>query len=262
MLFVQPMLDDVQKFLEEIGFTEREARVYLDVLVAGETSAQEVADRLSLPRPSCYDALQGLAARSFVSESETDRGRRFRAEAPERLRDILALQMRELSVRQREAEEMLPRLTALHQRATAPVSVRYLRGRDAFLRLQKEIEEMNGDILQLVGYDAFLQLHDAALSAQHREQLVRRGRRVRAMLITRRAPSTVTAPDGVETRIIPPEIVESMGEMVVCEDRLICFGYDADITVLDIRSPAIVSAARAALELAWRQAASITNVLV
>lgn len=256
------MLDDIQKFLERVGFSEREARIYLALLVTGESSAQELAERVSVPRPTCYDALESLKVRGFISEQESDHGRRFRAETPERLRDILELQVRELVIRQREAEAVLPRLAALHQRAASPFSVRYLRGHEAFMQLQMEIENLEGDILQLVGYDAFLAMHDQALSVGHRERLAGKQRRVRAILITRRSPASIVAPEGVEVRIIPPEVVASNGEMVVCEDRLMCFGYDGEISVLDIRSPAIVSAARATLELAWRQAGAISSIML
>jgi sugar-specific transcriptional regulator TrmB len=62
--------------LEKVGLTNYEARCYLGAIALGSGRAEEIAELARVPRTSVYKALDSLAARGFMEQSE-DRPRRF-----------------------------------------------------------------------------------------------------------------------------------------------------------------------------------------
>ena len=62
--------------LEKVGLTNYEARCYLGAIALGSGRAEEIAELARVPRTSAYKALDSLAARGFMEQSE-DRPMRF-----------------------------------------------------------------------------------------------------------------------------------------------------------------------------------------
>ncbi len=57
----------LEKHLEELGLSYREARVYKSALELGRFSVAELSDRASVKRPTCYVILDELVRRGLVS---------------------------------------------------------------------------------------------------------------------------------------------------------------------------------------------------
>lgn len=71
--------------LLELGLTDNEADIYLDLLSLGEATAYDVIKKTGLHRNSVYTALQNLAKKRFITEVERNRKRHFVAVNPKRL---------------------------------------------------------------------------------------------------------------------------------------------------------------------------------
>ena len=65
--------------LSSVGFTEKEARVYIALLSLGAGTVQQVATLSSLKRPIIYVVLEGLIQRGYVSEVPDKKIRTFHA---------------------------------------------------------------------------------------------------------------------------------------------------------------------------------------
>src|SRR3546814_5976333 len=57
---------DLLQDLKRLGFTEYEARVYVQLLRQSPATAYEIAKAASVPRPNTYHALEALAKRGAV----------------------------------------------------------------------------------------------------------------------------------------------------------------------------------------------------
>ncbi|MEW6610388.1 MAG: helix-turn-helix domain-containing protein [Patescibacteria group bacterium] len=62
------MKEDLLKILGEIGFSEKEARVYLALLALEQATANEIAKKADINRTSAYDVLEILIKRGVVSK--------------------------------------------------------------------------------------------------------------------------------------------------------------------------------------------------
>jgi sugar-specific transcriptional regulator TrmB len=236
--------------------------VYLALLSHAGCSAPALALASDIPRGTCHDILEELTARGFVLESETDQGKRYFPQSPERLLSLLKMEERKLQERMREAATIVPMLTILYNPSGPQPRVRYKEGVKGLRELQREYEAMEHDIIQLVGLDAFLALHDPKATEEHRQEFMRHPRKIRAITFTDHPEKVAVLPE-VETRILPSGLFSSVqGEMTVCGDRVAFFSYESDMIALEIRSAAIAGTCRAALELAWKTAGELTKSIL
>lgn len=245
------MLEDVAREVMRLGFSEREAAVYVALLRMGEAGGNELSSELGIPRASIYDTLESLGRMGLVTAFLEKEQKRFSAEPPERLLTMLHLQRRECAMREEYAERVLPRLAAVHRAHDTKPRIRYIEGLNGLRNMQREYELYEGDIIQLVGYDAYAALEDRKMSDEHRSLLQHRPRHVRTMLVTDRAIPASGGPS-VEIRRVSPSVVEALGEVTVWGDRVIMFSYAGGIIAVEIASPAIAGTVKASLELAWK----------
>lgn len=254
------MQGDLQRELEQLGFTERQACVYVTLLRFGKSGTQQLALATGLPRASCYDTVQQLIAQGLVKAASDDGQQMFVTEPPDRINALLALQLEEVQARRRRAEMFLPRLTALTGDGNLKPRFRIVNDAEELRSIHREYAELDKSILQLVGYDAFLDLHRESQVQENSERLQERRSKGRAILIT---DLPVDAPPGTgfEIRRVPPSMIEVKGELTVCDDRVLLFAYTQNIVAIEIISPAIADTCRATLELAWQRAGEIEKQL-
>lgn len=242
--------------LVRIGFSDKEASVYVLALERGKTTAQEIADAAGLARASTYDVLEALSRKGLVTPYAVDGQRRYLAEPPERVLSILHGERRAVDERISELELLLPKLSAIRNAQDEKPRIRYVEGFDGLRTMQREFESSDGDIIQLVGYDAFLALHDISSTRTHRKAIARTDRNVRSIIVTDRKVNFADVPSAT-ARVVPPSVITAAGEMSVCEDRVLLLSYQGGLIAIEIRSQAIADACRATLELAWREAGRI-----
>ena len=252
------MIDALVHDLVRIGFSDKEARVYVVLLQLGSGGAQDVAEAAGMHRASTYDVLEALTKRGLATPILERGQRKFMAEPPERVLSIIHLQRRELEGRLLEAEALLPKLATFRHTGGGKPRVRYVEGVDGLRALQREYEARGGDIFQLVGYDAFLAMHDARMTREHRDVVLKRN--IRAIVITERELD-FSQYEHVEVRKVSPLLFNVSGEMVVYDDRVMLLSYSGSIIAIEIQSQTIADTCRATLELAWREAGRLAATL-
>lgn len=246
--------------LVRVGFTNKEAKVYVLALERGKMTAQEIAEAVGMARASTYDVLEALARKGLVTPYVVDGQRRYLAEPPERVLSILFMQRRDVDERIGELEQMMPKLLAIRNVEGEKPRIRYVEGLDGLRAMQREYEARGGDIVQIVGYDAFLALHDIEATRTHRAAIAQTERLVRAIVLTDRHVNFSHLPN-VDVRIVSPSIIDASGEMSVCDDRVLLLSYQGGVIAIEIRSQAIADVCRATLELAWREAGVIVKTM-
>ncbi|MFN3928708.1 MAG: TrmB family transcriptional regulator, partial [Thermoflexus sp.] len=70
-------MDDAVERLQQLGFSEYEARAYVALLQASPLTGYELAKRSGIPRPNIYEVLQRLEERGAVLRVETPEGARY-----------------------------------------------------------------------------------------------------------------------------------------------------------------------------------------
>jgi len=112
---------DTLEAMQNLGLSQKEAKVYLSLLDRGEASAYVIANRSGLKRPTVYVLLEELRRKGFVQKIPRAKKQLYRAEPPE---EVFALASERLEV----TRAALPKLRALQQGASKKVNVSYYEG--------------------------------------------------------------------------------------------------------------------------------------
>ncbi len=85
--------------LTRLGFTEKEAQVYLMLLRMGPAAASTLAQRVQMKRVSIYTILETLCGKGIVSYEQTELGRRYIPHDPECLYEQLEMEKAEVQMK-------------------------------------------------------------------------------------------------------------------------------------------------------------------
>ena len=72
----------LEKYLQEIGLSDKEASVYVALLQVDNDSVLDLAKRTKINRTTIYPVLESLAKKGLISEIKIDKKVRFQAEPP------------------------------------------------------------------------------------------------------------------------------------------------------------------------------------
>ena len=246
-------MDSVQRDLQRIGFTKNEADVYLALLQLGSATAGEVAKAAQVKRTTTYDVLRDLMQKGLATGVQRQGDCVYMGEAPERLQSLLHLQYEDVKRRRKLADQLITKLQVFHNSGAHKPAIRYVESVQGLRAMQREYEDLNDDIIQIVGMDTLKQLYEPSDAPDHGEAIKEKGNRIRTIVVS---SEPVCYPDtwDIEYVCVPPDVLEVKGEMTVCDDRLVLFSYTSGIIAIEICSKTIADTARATLEMAWRWA--------
>lgn len=124
--------------LKKIGLSENEAKVYLALLGLGSSTAQQIAQKAELKRPTTYVQLETLMRRGLIASFEKGVKTFFRAEDPEHLKQVLEKEKEEQKERASTLENILPELGNLYLSAGERPRVRFFEGVEGLKTIQDE----------------------------------------------------------------------------------------------------------------------------
>jgi HTH-type transcriptional regulator, sugar sensing transcriptional regulator len=148
---------DILTDLKRLGFTEYEARIYIQLLRQSPATAYEVSKSTGVPRPNTYNALESLSQRGAVlpvSESPA----RYIAAQPDEMLDAIA----------RQTSKLCENLTAKLASVAMPVEDQYvwtLNGEDAVHDKIEALIASSREMLMIKAADDILRRHKPALKA-------------------------------------------------------------------------------------------------
>ena len=120
--------------LQYFGLTDKEAKIYLALLQAGEQTAYSIALKSQLKKPTTYVILEELVRRGIVNKISRASSTRYEAVDPVEL-FVRARRLAE------QAEASLPELRALYQSDRARVKASFYEGLDGIKHMFKQLIE-------------------------------------------------------------------------------------------------------------------------
>ncbi len=111
----------IQKVLENIGFSPNEIKVYITLNDYGSMKAGKAAKIAKIDRSSCYNALKSLTEKGLASYVMIGKVKWFQGTGPKRLLDYVKEQ-------EEDVKEILPELHARHKAAKIEGQVRLFKG--------------------------------------------------------------------------------------------------------------------------------------
>lgn len=124
----------IEKFLMDIGLSEKEANIYLQLLSVGAVSVIDLAKMTGINRTSLYPLLESLQKKDLVSEVKEDKKIRFQAEPPERLVTFLENEKNRILEQEKLLNEVVPRLKSVSLKTGEAPVIKILEGREGILK--------------------------------------------------------------------------------------------------------------------------------
>src|SRR6204780_2263188 len=144
------------KELQDIGLSEKEARVYLASLELGRTTAEKLAKHAKVNRSTTYVQIESLMKKGLMSTYEEGKKTYFAPESPEYLKRIFELKKREFEVREKELNDFLPGLMRQFEGAGDRPTVRFFDGKEGIISLREEALETKEKTLYVISSNDIL----------------------------------------------------------------------------------------------------------
>ena len=132
----------LEKYLEEIGLSEKEAQVYLALLQVDNASIQDIAKKTDINRTTVYPVLETLEKKGLVSEVQIGKKVHYEAAPPERLETFVERQKVVLEERSERLKDIIPQIKSVQREQGERPVVKFFEGRDGAISAYEEFWEM------------------------------------------------------------------------------------------------------------------------
>ncbi|HEX7259664.1 MAG TPA: helix-turn-helix domain-containing protein, partial [Candidatus Saccharimonadia bacterium] len=155
------MNEEIISQVEELGLSNKEARVYIANLMLGPAGVQQIADASGIKRVTTYVILESLVNLGLVSQTSKAKKTLFNAESPEHLRRLLQRREQSLQDQKQQLEELMPELKNMKSLPKDVPSVKFYDSAEGIRTAMKTvIDEARADgVKQLYGMSNLDQLH-------------------------------------------------------------------------------------------------------
>ncbi|KKQ34130.1 MAG: Transcriptional regulator, TrmB [Candidatus Nomurabacteria bacterium GW2011_GWB1_37_5] len=127
----------LEKFLEDIGLSDKEAKVYLALLSVDNYSVLELAKKTNINRTTIYPVLEKLMKDGLVSEVKINKKVKYQAASPERLETFIESQRVKLNEQSKVIQDVIPQLKSLARESGEKPIVTVYDGREGIINSLK-----------------------------------------------------------------------------------------------------------------------------
>lgn len=227
--------------LMQIGLSEQEAGVYLQLLKAKKQTANEVAKQSKINRSVVYSVLDKLIDKGLVNYVLIDNTRRFSASNPNALADFLNDKKKILS-------NILPQLKSITEQEKEIVSVEVFQGVKGGLAILKDIIRENKDYVSF-GDEGNFQKILGTIGEQYVRQLNEKD--ISEKIITRKGTELIGNSKKAEIKYLPEEF-RFPTITTIYADKVAIAIFDKPYYVILIKSKSLAFAYRSLFEGLWK----------
>jgi len=246
-------MESLKNELTSLGFSDKEALVYLGSLQLGLATAQEIGKKSGINRATTYVLIDSLIKKGLMSSFVKDGKKFFVAESPHKLISLLHLQKKELEEKERELTAALPQLLAIYNVEGDKPKIRYLEGFEGVASVAKYFEDQEGEFVQIVSLDEVEKVkHFFQYRHRHIEELSRRA-------VPNRLLAVMAEPDFARIPVIPGAVVRLIssekfplrGDISVRGNAVFIYSFQEKMIGIVITSADIANTIRQLFNLAW-----------
>jgi sugar-specific transcriptional regulator TrmB len=128
-----------EKYLREIGLSEKESAVYVALLSFDKASVVDISKKASLKRPTTYVILESLSKKGLVSEANIGKKTFYIAEPPEKLALFVERQIHLLEENKKSLDIIVPQLKSIQREQGEKPLVQFFEGKEGILSSHSDI---------------------------------------------------------------------------------------------------------------------------
>lgn len=246
---------ELKKSLLEIGFSPKEADVYLAILVLGRGTASKIARKAHIVRTTVYDILGSLFDKGLVTLTGKEPKQEYVALSPDQLKDYVA---KELEKKQNDfkqvKESLVPQLKSIHNVKNRP-KVLFYEGKEG---LEKVYEDTLSSHETIRAYANVSEMHEALPNyfPLYYKRRTEKGIAIKAIFPTNKAGFERAKEDKKEAResaLVPADKYYFSPEINIYDNKVMIASWKEKLGII-IESSEIADAMKKVFELAWPEA--------
>jgi sugar-specific transcriptional regulator TrmB len=241
--------------LQDIGLTEKEARVYLASLELGKTTADKIAKQAGIKRPTTYVQIKSLMEKGLMSTYEEGRKTCFAPESPELLKRLLLKQKDALQTKERDLSELLPELIRQFESAGERPVVRFFPGKEGITAVREELLTTK----EKKAYTIFSPAHLAKIySDEYLDEYSDRRRSLgihsKGIYLHQEYFSRAGLDELTERRFLPPNVLPLTIDISIFDDKTTILSLEGNLFGMIIQSTQITSSMKMLFNFLWERA--------
>lgn len=253
------MDEQLIKSVEDLGLSQKEARVYLANLSLGPATVQQIADQSGIKRVTTYVILEALASLGLVSQSAQGRKTFFNAEDPVALRRLLEKKQEEIKEQRQHFDDLLPQLSTLKSLPKDAPNVKFYDSAEgirsimsSFLASQKD----TGDniLYGISNIDQVYAFFPEIQANQSNPARVKAGLKSKLIYTSAEGPifKDTDKKMGRESRYLPLDKYPLNGDVDIWGDHIVMLSLTGPRPIgITIQSKELAKSLRALFDLAW-----------
>ena len=159
----------IKEVLLSLGMTNNEIEVYLTLLKSGSLSVNKIGEKSGLHRQVCYDALERLTEKGFVSYTVQNSKKYFQALSPDKIISYL-------DEKKETVKEILPNLVNLTKLPREDTFIEVLKGKNVIRTILRDViknlKESKGNLMMLGVEETKFMEEDRIVIQQDRKSVV------------------------------------------------------------------------------------------
>lgn len=237
------------KSLEKLGLNQKEQEIYFALLQLEKASANQIAYKAKIKRPTTYDILYRLVQQGFIGETREGKKRFFVANSPEGTLQLLEEQKRQF-------KEDLPQLLSIFNIKAKRPKVAYFEGIEGIKQLYEDtllVLKRGDELLAYVG-----EYEIPELDEYMHDYVIRRAKKgIRARGIAENKPGIkeFTKENKAQlriTKLVDEKEYKLKNEINIYANKVIIITFKPELFGVMIESKEVADTQRAIFEMAWR----------
>ncbi|HEY6736300.1 MAG TPA: helix-turn-helix domain-containing protein [Candidatus Saccharimonadia bacterium] len=248
--------------IEDLGLSNKEARVYVAALAVGPASVQRLADQSGIKRVTVYVVLESLIGLGLISQSTKGKKTVFVPEDPSNLQRLIDKRQIELQQQKKNFESIMPQLAALGSSPRENATVRLYDSADGIKSLMRTFikEAVGTEDHAVVGFSNLDQLYSYFPEFRQTHSNPDRLRNnIRSRFLYSSSEGPIMKQFDRETqrvsRWIPQAEFPNQGDFTVVGDHIMLLAFEGKHPVgITIASAELAQGLRVMFDLAWKAA--------
>jgi HTH-type transcriptional regulator, sugar sensing transcriptional regulator len=244
------------KELQDMGLSEKEARVYLAALELGRTTAEKLATAAKVNRSTTYVQLESLMQKGLMSTYEEGKKTYFTPENPTYLKRMLELKRAEVGAREKELDTLLPDLQHLFDGAGEKPLVRFFMGKEGIANMREQIlETKDKNILVLHSADSLAAVFTEKERDEYSERRSRKGITARVIYNNTEGPF----PGDIKStnrRYVSEDVLKVTNDIVIFDNKVAIANLRGTLFSVLIENAQITDSLRSVFDFIWNTLSS------
>jgi len=128
-----------EKYLQEIGLSDKEALVYVTLVQSEHLSVIDIAKKTKINRTTVYLVLESMQKKGLISETRVGKKVHYEAAPPERLETYIERQKIVLDERAKMLKDIIPQIKSIQRESGERPVVKYFEGKEGIISSTEEL---------------------------------------------------------------------------------------------------------------------------